>query len=160
LARQCFVNEYVFSLAADEVREGAELRDRLDHALASGAAIAPLWVAAGASYFPLGTLAQADRLPARTWSDAVDQLVPQQIREPRLARELRAVMPRLTDIADNVSRNVREMYEENPYPRWIKTAPTESQKPLGVFLHNHFPAVPQNVERKPSLDILLAGCGT
>ncbi len=53
------------------------------------------------------------------------------------------------------------MYEENPYPRWIKVAPTESPRPLDVYLRNRFaaPAL-RNVPRKTSLDILIAGCGT
>ncbi len=84
----------------------------------------------------------------------------QQVREPRRERALRPAITALTEIADTVSQKVREMYEENPYPRWVKVAPSESPKPLDVFLRNRFPALPHNIERKPALDILLAGCGT
>jgi len=60
LARQCFVNEYVFSCGADEAGEAGKLRDALERALASGAAVAPLWPVAVAAYGPLGTLTAAD----------------------------------------------------------------------------------------------------
>jgi SAM-dependent methyltransferase len=160
LARQCFVNEYVFSLDADEAHEAGKLRDALDRALASGAVVSPLWPVAVAAYGPLGALAAVDNLLFHTWPDCVDALLTQQIREPREETALRATVPRLTDIADDVSLKVRAMYEENPYPRWVKVAPTESPQPLDIFLRNRFPALVHDFERKSSLDILLGGCGT
>jgi tetratricopeptide (TPR) repeat protein/SAM-dependent methyltransferase len=160
LARQCFVNEYVFSLSWEESRDAAALRERLDHALASGAAVHPLWLVAVGTYDPLGMLAAADSLLTRTWPDGVSEVVKQQVGEPRHEHALRATMPTLTDITDRVSQNVRAMYEENPYPRWIKVGPTETPKPLDIYLRSRFPALPPDVERKATLDILLAGCGT
>jgi SAM-dependent methyltransferase/Tfp pilus assembly protein PilF len=160
LARQCFVNEYVFFCGPDEAHDARKLRDLLDGALASNAAVSPLWLAAAAAYAPLGALAAADSLLTRAWPDCVEDLVTQQVREPRQERALRAAIPALTDLAGNVSQKVRQMYEENPYPRWVKVAPAESPKPLDVFLRGRFLALAHNVERKPALDILLAGCGT
>jgi len=160
LARQCFVNEYVFSLDAGEADGAGKLRNALERTLASGAAVAPLLVIAAAAYGPLGALTAADNLLERRWPDCVDALLTQQIREPRQENALRATMPRLTDITDDVSRKVRAMYEENPYPRWVKVAPTESAKPLDIFLRNRFPALTHDTERKSSFDILLGGCGT
>ena len=160
MARQCFVNEYVFFCTPEEETDVERLRGRIERALASGVAMPPLWPVAVASYLPLGTLAVAESLLTRAWPDCVDQLVTQQIREPRQEQALRATLPRLTGIADDVSLKVREMYEQNPYPRWVKTGPTESPKPLDAFLRSRFPALPHDMARKPMLDILLAGCGT
>jgi Flp pilus assembly protein TadD/SAM-dependent methyltransferase len=160
LARQCFVNEYVFSVDTGESDEASKLREALDRALASDGELSPLWPVAVAAYGPLGTLAAADKLLARTWPDCVDALLTQQIREPRQEKALRATIPRLTEIADNVSMKVRAMYEENPYPRWIKVAPTEDPQSLDVFLRHRFPALTNDIERKPNLEILLGGCGT
>src|SRR5260370_559325 len=53
LARQCFINEYVFACGEDELAQAQELRERLAAALASGAAIPVLWPVAVAAYFPL-----------------------------------------------------------------------------------------------------------
>lgn len=161
LARQCFVNEYVFFCGASEDDSARQLRDALNDAIASDAPIHAFWLALVAAYFPLSSLPAAEKLRARTWLPYVDALLVQQIDEPREERRLRAAMPRLTAIDDDVSVKVREMYEENPYPRWIKVAPAESAKPLDVYLRNRFatPAL-HNVGRKATLDILLAGCGT
>lgn len=160
LARQCFVNEYVFSLAPGESAEVGTLRDLLEHELVSGGAVSPLRAVALGCYLPLGTLGAADGLLMQAWPDCVAGLLAQQVREPRQEQALRAAMPRLTDIADDVSLKVREMYEENPYPRWVKTAPTEEPTSLDAFLRSHFPLVSRDPERKTTLDILLAGCGT
>jgi tetratricopeptide (TPR) repeat protein/SAM-dependent methyltransferase len=160
LARQCFVNEYVFFSTPEEEHGTEKLRELIEPALTAGAAVPPLRLIAVASYLPIGRLAMADGLLARAWPDGVDQIVTQQVREPREEQALRATMPRLTDIADDVSLKVREMYEQNPYPRWIKTGPTESPKRLDEFLRNRFPMLVHDVARNPTLDILLAGCGT
>ena len=69
LARQCFVNEYVFACGDDEREQATGLRDRLAAALASGTAIPALWPVAVAAYFPLFTLSDAERLLDRSSSD-------------------------------------------------------------------------------------------
>ena len=64
LARQCFINEYVFAYPPNEADEVRRLQERLSAALASGAPVPPLWVAALAAYVPLHTLPFADALLA------------------------------------------------------------------------------------------------
>ena len=163
LARQCFVNEYVFFCGADEASDARRLRDSLAQALASRRACFP---AAGQSRsrrtFRSTRFLRPQELEARAWPDCVNELLTQQIREPREERLLRASIPRLTAIEDDVSLKVREMYEENPYPRWIKVAPTESPKPLDVYLARPLPGRGRVaiLPAKASLDILIAGCGT
>ncbi len=131
-----------FSSAAPMRRATLErLRDSLAQALASDAPVSPLRAVAIAAYFPLYTLPEAQELETRAWPDCINELLTQQIREPREERLLRASIPRLTAIEDDVSLKVRDMYEENPYPRWIKVAPTESPKPLDVYLRDRFPVV-------------------
>ena len=76
LARQCFINEYVFACGDDELAQAEALRDRLAAALASGAAIPALWPVAVAAYFPLYTLSDAERLLDRSSSDSRSPLGP------------------------------------------------------------------------------------
>ena len=53
LARQCFINEYVFAYAADEQAKVAILRDQVAAALRSGDPVPALPLAIIASYEPL-----------------------------------------------------------------------------------------------------------
>ena len=50
-------------------------------ALGSGGGVPPLWLAAVAAYFPLGSLPQAASLPSKSWPPAVQSLLLQQIQE-------------------------------------------------------------------------------
>ena len=52
LARQCFINEYVFFHTEDEIARAAVLREALDQALEAGRPVPPAWVMAVAAYFP------------------------------------------------------------------------------------------------------------
>src|SRR5262249_6747876 len=92
--------------------------------------------------------------------DAANDLLVQQISEPRAERELRPVVPRISAIDDEVSRLVRGQYEENPYPRWVKTAPVARPKPVNRYLRNACPFAVRNLEGRADVDILVAGCGT
>ena len=67
LARQCFINEYVFAYAADEQAKVASLKDQAAAALRAGDPIAVLPLAVIASYEPLYAIAGFEALPARSW---------------------------------------------------------------------------------------------
>src|SRR5262249_6807850 len=82
LAQQCFINEYVFALEGDELRQATELRDILSGELAKAGDIPSLLVIAVAAYFPLHRVANVELLLNSDWPGEVDDLIRQQIREP------------------------------------------------------------------------------
>ena len=160
LARQCFVNEHVFATTDDEAAAARQLRDNVIAALASGAAIPELWLAVVATYYPLGTLPGADALLNKTWSEALSGVLTQQLREPATEAELRATIPALTPIEDDVSHKVQQQYEENPYPRWTKVDPPKQPVRFDQYMRNRFPAANFRELGKGEVDVLIAGCGT
>ena len=161
LARQCFINEHVYAAGEDEEARAGRLRDRLGDALTGGTAVPALWVATVAAYFPLLELGAVDALLAHSWPAPIAVLLDQQVRALREEAALRAAIPQLTPIEDDVSRAVQTQYEANPYPRWI-TAGTLRQYPdIDTYLRDIFPAAKfQPLGKRGSLDILIAGCGT
>lgn len=148
IARQCFVNEFVFSTTEDEEQRVEALRAALEAALATEQAIPAHWPVVVGAYVPLHGLANAGALLARSWPACVEALIAQQVGEPAQERRLAAAIPKLTAIDDEVSRLVRQQYEENPYPRWITAGPPGRP----AVLHNHGPG--------QAPDVLIAGCGT
>jgi Flp pilus assembly protein TadD/SAM-dependent methyltransferase len=160
LAQQCFINEYVFALSEDEARDAESLRGQIAEALETGASLAPLTIAALASYFPLHTVPQASRLLERQWPEPIAALLTQQIREPEEERRLAEALPALTGIEDDISRIVRAQYEENPYPRWVRPAPPEERVPLFFDLSQKFATPFARYNHSGHDDILVAGCGT
>jgi tetratricopeptide (TPR) repeat protein/2-polyprenyl-3-methyl-5-hydroxy-6-metoxy-1,4-benzoquinol methylase len=161
LARQCFITEYAFSVATDERDEACRLRDELAAVLASDGSgpITPLVVAV-AAYFPLHGLPGARSLLERTWPDPVNRLITQQVREPLQEEEYRATMPRLTVIEGAVTREVRQQYEENPYPRWVTAAPAGEPVSIDEVMRLRLPFSAFRARGKGPVDILIAGCGT
>jgi len=161
LARQCFLNEYVFAISPQESEKVSHLREELVQALAAGATIPPLLPVVTAAYFPLSELAQSQSLLNRPWPAAVGGLLAQQIREPLEERQLRDTIAHLTGIEDGVSVLVRQQYEENPYPRWVVAASNRGPAQVSEYLRQQFPMASfRNLASDGSIDILIAGCGT
>jgi 2-polyprenyl-3-methyl-5-hydroxy-6-metoxy-1,4-benzoquinol methylase/tetratricopeptide (TPR) repeat protein len=147
VARQCFINGYVFSTTESEAEDAQRLRASLDAALAAGETCPAHWPAVVGAYFPLHTLSNAQALPAQSWPQSVDALIAQQVKEPAEERRIAAAIPALTAVDDEVSRAVREQYEESPYPRWVKTG-------------TQWQTAANEPRSQQAFDTLIAGCGT
>ena len=161
LARQCFINEYVFMHTDTEIREAGDLRDSLAAALAAKTQVPALWPIAVAAYFPLCSLPFANQFLDTQWPAEVAAVLLQQIREPQAERQLRATIPRLTDIDDEVSLRVQNQYEASPYPRWTRTTPAGVARNIAGYLSEMFPLAAFKRHRTTGgIDILIAGCGT
>ncbi|HEY6824927.1 MAG TPA: tetratricopeptide repeat protein [Steroidobacteraceae bacterium] len=161
LARQCFINEYIFDCDESERAAAEACRSRLLELLDADAPPPPLLLLAVAAYFPLCTLPEPARLLAADAQGPVAELLRQQVREPLEERVLRSGIECLTAIDDGVSEKVREQYEENPYPRWVKLPSVRPERRLNAELRRTFPLarfVPMHDDSQP--EMLIAGCGT
>ena len=161
LAKQCFINEYVFATTPGEADKVERLRARLEAALAANAPVASLWAVAVAAYAPLTALNNVAALRARKWPPPLREVVTQQIDEPQEERAIATSIPALTRIEDEVSQRVRQQYEENPYPRWVSAATRRTPMTIGEYLQRQFPSAPvwETGDGK-AVDMLIAGCGT
>lgn len=164
LARQCFINEYVFSYTLDEEAQLEQLIDEVDKALQSGATPSAESLALISCYRSLHTMAFADLLvenDALQSKAVVAALLKMQIAEPREEASIMDTIPQLTPVKDAVSKAVREQYEENPFPRWVSLPPGLMQTTLANFLRGFYSFLPKDqlpTANKP--EILVAGCGT
>jgi tetratricopeptide (TPR) repeat protein/2-polyprenyl-3-methyl-5-hydroxy-6-metoxy-1,4-benzoquinol methylase len=161
LVQQCFIDDYVFAWPEPEQLAAEACREQLLALLDANAAVAPLLLLAVAAYFPLHSLPDASRLLAGSESGPVAQVLRQQIREPLEEQALRAGIARVTPISSGVSAKVRDQYEENPYPRWVKLPMCEQPLHFNAELRRSLPFVtftPLPDDSAPQL--LIAGCGT
>jgi len=154
LAQQCFINEYIFEVTAEEDVLLSGLVDSLRSRTPTD-----VEVATAAMYVPLHSLENTNSYLTRRWSAPVDAVIDLQLRAPAQEMALRGTLPRLTPISDQVSRDVQKQYEENPYPRWVYAPEQVIPKSLDQYLQEQFPTV----QFKPSgktegLDVLVAGC--
>jgi 2-polyprenyl-3-methyl-5-hydroxy-6-metoxy-1,4-benzoquinol methylase len=155
LARQCFINEYIFATTPDEESRVEQLRRAL------GDTPDAMAVAVLAMYQPLHAQPFAAALLARKWNPALEGVLTQQVREPAQEAKLRNTITPLTTIEDDVSKQVRQQYEENPYPRWVHAAGQVTPVPVDQYVREQCPAGKLTpLGKTDALDILVAGCGT
>jgi SAM-dependent methyltransferase len=160
LARQCFINEYVYDWDEDEQSASAACQSQLWALLDANAAVPPLLLLAAAAYGSLGTLPDAGRLLATTAADPIAQVLDQQVRQPLEEQNLRATISRLTPVSAGVSEQVREQYEQNPFPRWV-SVPRQEQPHFNAALRRSLPFAPFTPMPDDSApQVLVAGCGT
>jgi len=161
LSRQCFINEYIFDCDDRETLAAVACREKLLALLDSSEIVPPILLLAVAAYFPLYTLRDATRLLAANESGPVDGVLHQQIREPLEERMLRANVERLTSISGGVSELVRDQYEENPYPRWVRLPKPDVALHFNGELRRTLPRAPFTPLPDDSApEVLIAGCGT
>jgi len=160
LARQCFLGEQAFALTGQELSAAQRLREEVAAAANARAAVPELRLAMLAAYVPLHDVPAAASLLELPWSQAMDCLLAQQLREPAQERKLRAEIPVLTAVDDPVSRAVRQQYEDNPYPRWERSAPAGPPMSFDQYLRRRLPAAAFHPLQRSGCDFLIAGCGT
>ncbi len=161
MARQCFIAEYAFLQTDTEAARAAALRERVVAALRANEPVAPIQLIALAASMPLHNLGEYERLLARAFPAPVDALSTQQVREPAHERQLRAAIPALTPIEDAVSQQVRDQYEEHPYPRWVEAPTLEQPVSVDKHIRSLFPlAAYRPVSAGGAIDLMIAGCGT
>lgn len=161
LARQCFINEYIFDCDENERVGAVSCRTRLLALLESNAEVPPLLLLAVAAFFPLHTLPKPERLLAVDFPSPIEDVLRQQVREPLQEKALYPDIQHLTLISDGVSEQVREQYESNPYPRWVKVPVGVPTLSFNQWLRRTFPRArftPLPDDSQP--EMLIAGCGT
>jgi 2-polyprenyl-3-methyl-5-hydroxy-6-metoxy-1,4-benzoquinol methylase len=161
LSRQCFINEYVFACSDDEKELVERLKTRLADALDRGERVPELWLVAIAAYLPLVSLNASTLLIRRRWSHSVTRLLVTQLKEAEQERQLDDLLPRITAIDEQSSLAVQRQYEENPYPRWVKSSPIGLSTTISAHLREQLPHLSlHDLPSVQSPEILVAGCGT
>ncbi len=164
IARQCFHNGYVWPWGRRRDRRGGGTRADDGGTSPRDRSVGDrLKVAILGSYVPLLQWERASEVLA--WSDADDEvllreLVRQQIREGLQEEGLKELIPTFGELATQVSAEVRDMYEEHPYPRWLSLYAHEPV-PAAEALRSQFPwARTERLAQVSRPRILVAGCGT
>ena len=148
IAHQCFNTEYVLEESGAETAALAGLAARLED---------DAGYALYAAYRPLHTLPDAERLAERLATTPLGSLARRQILDPLEEKRLRGTIESLGAPLGGVSAAVREQYEANPYPRWLRTQTRFDAAPFADIVRQLFPDV--DAKRGP-VRIFLAGCGT
>ncbi len=161
LALHCFTNEYIFMETVEETAEVDLLHEEISSLITNGQTVSPLAIITLATYRPLYHYPWANLLLNLDWPDEFQNVIVRQLKEPLEESALRVQIPNLTFIHDSTSQAVRNQYEENPYPRWVKPGLRVTATTIQAFLE----ASPLrfdlgNYSSPSNPKILVAGCGT
>ena len=87
-------------------------------------------------------------------------MIKMQIKEPLEELEFKNSIKSISEISDEVSKKVKDQYEENPYPRWRFA---NKSIVANFMLHLNSDIKPNNIEFNNNFlnpHVLIAGCGT
>jgi Flp pilus assembly protein TadD/2-polyprenyl-3-methyl-5-hydroxy-6-metoxy-1,4-benzoquinol methylase len=161
LAKQCFINEYIYFETLEEIEHSQSLLSMLTIAIDRKEYIPDALVIVVACYAPLYSIPMAESLLQRSWSLDVMGIIKQQIQEPLDELNLHTSIPCLTGTENLVSLKVQRMYEENPYPRWVTLPKIVNPLTLNTRVENLFNSNSfRSLDDDSSPQILIAGCGT
>ena len=161
LARQCYINEYVYNSTTEEQDGVSGLRDAISTRITEAKPMPGAWVAAFACYSPLSSLPDSQRLAGTMAQPPLAGLYSQQVREPVQENAYRAALKKLTPIDDGTSRLVGAQYEESPYPRWVRSPSIDSAGSFRAFVASELGLESSRFARQDDkIDVLIAGCGT
>ena len=158
LALQCFTNEYIFPLGDKEHLALKNLEAHVENIVRKSKQPEPHHLLCLASY---RTLHEYDWHDLVVSSLSIEKVFTRQILEPKREELLKQEIPLIEEITDTVSSNVRNQYEENPYPRWENLGLPGSSSSISKFLvDTQLRLVNHEILHNTAPQILIAGCGT
>jgi len=162
LASQCFLNSYAFYISDSEYNLANRLQKDVQETLTSGGVVSPQCIVLYATYRPLHTLKDVEKIIESFCLEEgtktrFTKLVRMQITEPIERQKRRSEIPALTGISNEISIQIRDQYEENPYPLWQGARWQTNELPIGFRQSTPNP-ISRN--RGSGYRVLIAGCGT
>ena len=158
LAEQCWLNEYIWFESKDEKNQIKILQKRVEN----DDEINELEIAILACYLPLNSLKKVVTKLKNYTSDNVffNDLITLQIKEPNIEKEIKKNINSISKITNKISEEVKNQYEENPYPRWRYCNQLFSMNLKDDVNYQIRPNIINLEKKSGKIKILLAGCGT
>ena len=158
LCLHCFTNEYVYIESDEETNLISELQAKISQTVARLEQPEALELLCLAAYRPLHRYDWCQKLECL---DNLEEVKKRLIEEPLLEKTIAKDIPVLEEISDDVSLKVREQYEENPFPRWVKLKVSINAKPIASVCNElKLQLYSENIKNVTAPSILIAGCGT
>jgi len=142
-----------------------ELENHLNQALADFAGLSPnllIDLSIFTLYQPLHSLKAAQvllEIPRERWPLCLQKLLKEHFNYQQEQR-IKPAIKALTKISDGLTTDVRQQYEENPYPRWHQPPEAGVKRCLAAIIAQLVPDVVLPPRFSEPVDILIAGCGT
>ena len=157
LSYQCFINEYIYCEEDTEKKEVDKLKRKIEKLLKEKSDININELILLSCYMPLHHLEGIqDYKPSEKFKDLFKLQVNDYFNELSISKKIKSV-----DIIKNsLSKEVADMYNDNPYPRWNDIVLLPEITVKEVIKNLELKLNPDDFDSLVSPDILIAGCGT
>ena len=161
LSIQCFVNEYIFYESEDDTSNIIKLEKRIDKVFKDKKEFSINDIVTLALFRPISKYNWTKEINNLNRDHRIKKLLKIQIEEVLEEVAISKSIKKIKNISNKISKLVRNQYEENPYPRWIKTGfpekaiSLESLKQAFGLQKNE-----KEYQNKRITKVLIAGCGT
>ena len=158
LSLHCYTNEHVYFETEKEAELVSVLAGEIAMSIAQASQPTVTEILILAAYRPIHQYDWSEKLQVL---DQLPEVKARLLREPLAERLIVRDMAVLAGIEDSVSRKVRQQYEENPYPRWVRLeVPQKGKTVAKVFDEANLHLKSENIKSVLTPTILIAGCGT
>jgi len=158
LSLHCFTNEYIYIEKEEETKLVKNLETEITQTISKSEQPEAKKILCLACYRMLHQYNWCQKLKAL---DNLEEIKSRLIEEPYTEKAIVKEIPILGEISDNVSSKVREQYEENPYPRWVKIGlPLKVKLISEICTAENLHLNSKSIQDVIAPDILVAGCGT
>ena len=158
LSIHCYTNEYVYIEKDEETKLVENLETEIMQTIKKSEQPEAKKILCLASYRPLHQYNWCQKIGVL---DNLEEVKSRLIEEPYTEKRIVTEIPVLGEISDVVSHKVRAQYEENPYPRWVKTGiPTNAKTISEVCVEEKIHLHSESIKKVINPSILIAGCGT
>ena len=158
LALQCFMNEFLYEESELETQSLKILEQSIELLISEGKKPDPFIILCLGSYKPLYSYkwSQLISLPGQ-YEKVSKTLINDFFTEKTLSSEI----PTLQEVTDKISYDVRQQYEENPYPKWTSIKLNPEPLPFDEIIKRfRLKLINNKIDMSASLNVLIAGCGT
>lgn len=158
IAKQCFINEYIYNIDEIEKKAIKELEKKISNNIKFKASTdICLGISCLAAYKSLNNYKWSKKILNYV---EIEDLVKQQIKENATEENIKKEILS-HDISNAISKKVKNQYENNPYPRWTKISLYNEPKNILSYVNNNNLFVDEKkLKNWNNLNILVAGCGT
>ena len=158
LAEQSFLNEYIIFQSKEEL----SIVKKLENEIIKSKKIDELEISILACYYPLyKSFKIIEKLKNyKSNNNLFNDLIKMQIEEPLKEVEIKKSIKSIGKISDDISKKVKEQYEENPYPRWRYSTRIPTTNFLSLLNYDIRPNKFISPNKFNNPKILIAGCGT
>jgi len=162
LGSQCFLNEYVYYISKEEKNKLKELKKTINNNKNQDYKLALISCYQSLSSINNEMINLNNYVSKnKEFNNLVDLQFKELIEEKKISKEIK----KIGNIKDSISKEVKNQYELNPYPRWRYNSYSKENKLnfLSVINSEIFPIkIKSNIAKlkNKKINILIAGCGT